>query len=445
MNFLSGLGDDNPLRAIPPAPKAQIRPAPVAQIRPAPEARIRPAPEARIRPAPQAKIRQPKGVFYASSGVGLFTDSMYETNEETGAMTPRARPPVNAPASNARFLPSPTRVLRMLHGLGEDGLPITRTITPEPIGAPSATTMAFPVPGAGMQAKSLGPQPIPPGPSGRIPSMSEEQRLIDPQEAFIQRVRDNIQPLMDTLASLKPSERQQALREAMDLLEFPGAADAVEKHALEYVAQGTPAEVAFREALSRVMAVNIAIATRKVLDAQAQRAAPSGLYGVEAVYGLGAYQAEGLGGFFSSVVGAVKKVVKTVSKVTKAVTCGIGGEISGAVVGAVVGKQAGGLVKKAGCLASQIQEKAQNMLLDAIPTGGKKKKKKAAPAPAPRMIQGPAPVINVSSPPPVIQEAPPPAEAPPPPEGMSTTTKIAIAGGAVVVLGGIAYVMTRKK
>jgi len=430
MQFLSGFDGLGAYRMEPPDSRPvnpavinQIRPAPQAQIRPATQAQIRPAPQAQIRPAPQAQI----------------LPATYQGDTEQAY-------------ANIRAFDSVFGQKITSSGLGEDGLPIWREM-PEsmPITPPTATLPAFRVPGAGMEAKGpLRDMPILPGPTGEIRSYAQEAAQ-NPDEVLIQRMRDHIQPLLNTLAQVPPAERAAVFKNAMDVLEFPAAPALVEELTMRYIARGTNGQIAFKEALARVLARNLKIAGNIVADTRAARRAPAGLYGL---HGFGSADdeldiddLEGLGGVWSKIKSAGKSVGKWTGKVTKVV-----GKVTGAVACGAAGATQDPKALAA-CGAAKAMEKAGSGLESA--TKGKKKKKKggdkkeaaaapqmsatapslstSAPAPAPAPDLAPAPESAAPA-------APAEAEAKP---GMSMGMKIGIGVAAVAVVGGI-VLATRK-
>lgn len=408
-----------------PAIINQIRPAPQAQIRPATQAMIRPAPEAMIRSAPQAQILPPT----------------YQAD-------------VNQAYANMRSFDSVFGEKIAASGLGEDGTPIWRTMSEsQPITPPTATLPAFRVPGAGMQAKGpLGPQPIPPGPSGKIKTY-EEQAAQNPDAALLQAMRNHITPLLQVLAQVPPSERKQVFQNAMNALEFPAAPAAVEELTMRFIAQGTNGQIAFKEALARVLATNLKIATKIVADTRALRRAPSGLYGL---HGLGIDDGDdadveiddfdGLSGVWKKIKSGVKSVAKWTGKVTKVV-----GKVTGAVACGAAGATQDPKALAA-CGAAKAMQKAGSGLESA--TKGKKKKGgKAEPAPKAAAPKAAAPVMAAAAPSipaPAPDLSTPAPESAPAPEAaaekpaMSMGMKIGIGVGAVAVVGGLVYFASKK-
>jgi hypothetical protein len=139
-----------------------------------------------------------------------------------------------------------------------DGLPFSRTIRPRDIAGPTAVLPAFPVPGAGEEAKTLRPTNPVPGPTGRIQTLRQADQQNN-AEFLLSAVRARIAPLIKLLAMLPPQDRKAVLAGAFDLLDVPDATAALNRLTLEFIAKGTQASVAFREALSRVMATNFAV------------------------------------------------------------------------------------------------------------------------------------------------------------------------------------------
>jgi hypothetical protein len=259
---------------------------------------------------------------------------------------------------------------------------------------------------------------------------------------------------LQVLAQVPPSERKQAFQNAMDLLEFPAAPAAVEELTMRFIAQGTNGQIAFKEALARVLATNLKIATKIVADTRALRRAPSGLYGL---HGLGIDDDadleiddfDGLGGFWKKVKSVGKsalkwtaKIQKGISKVTGAVACG--------AAGATQDPRA-----TAACGAAKAMEKASGAVEKAM-SGKKKKKKggKAEPAPKAAAPKAAAPVMAAAAPsipapaPDLSTPAPESAPAPEAPAGdkppMSMGMKIGIGVGAVAVVGGLVYFASKK-
>jgi hypothetical protein len=121
------------------------------------------------------------------------------------------------------------------------------------------------------------------------------------REAALFYIRQRLQPLVKTLAELPANERGPALREALDLLGQPNAEPAIRRLSAEYIAKGTQPQIAFQEALARVLA------TAFLVVAPVQYLAEQGA--AQDVQGL-----DGIGDFFSSVGRGIKKGAKAVGK-----------------------------------------------------------------------------------------------------------------------------------
>lgn len=177
-------------------------------------------------------------------------------------------PTIGQPPSNAIPKGTPARIgrgpsERIPYGPGgdsdaRDGLPFSRTIRSRDIAGPTAVLPAFPVPGAGEEAKTLRPTNPVPGPTGRIQTLRQADRQNN-AEFLLSAVRARIAPLIKLLAMQPPQDRKAVLAGAFDLLDVPDATAALNRLTLEFIAKGTQASVAFREALSRVMATNFAV------------------------------------------------------------------------------------------------------------------------------------------------------------------------------------------
>lgn len=239
---------------------------------------------------------------------------------------PPTNPVIGQPPSTAIPVVPPMRIKagptgQIARGPGGDddsdqGLAFSRTIRPREIGPATATLPAFPVPGAGEEAKSLGPPPIRPGSSGRIRTLQQSVQQ-NPSEHLLDAVRATMQPLLNTLAELPSDERQKALTDAFNLLSLPDAPAAVERLSLKFMAKGAQPSIAFKEALARVLATNIAIVMPTQYEAARARA----------VARTSSNDVDGLAGFTDAVKAGVKvvkstaKVANKIAGVTKDVAC----------------------------------------------------------------------------------------------------------------------------
>jgi hypothetical protein len=219
----------------------------------------------------------------------------------------------------------------------------------------------------------------------------------DAKATLLRLIRDSIQPLVATIGEIPRSERADAVSGTFELLGLPDAAAAVKRQADRLVDSGVPADAAFREALTRVLATSIAIVMPTQYEAARQRAIARGV------------DPAALSGVLDSVWKGVKKVgkavvkvhvlvAKKVSQVVSAVACSsigkaavatVGGAVAGAATGGP-GAVAGPAIARGACAAATVQT---DMLkkADKLVNGKKAKRKSGAAAPAP---QASAPVAS---------------------------------------------------
>jgi hypothetical protein len=95
-----------------------------------------------------------------------------------------------------------------------------------------------------------------PGPSGKIKTLSQVLTP-DKREEALSYIRARLGPVIDALAELPADQRGPALRETFALYGQPNAETAVRRLSAEFIAKGTQPQIAFREALSRVLAAAI--------------------------------------------------------------------------------------------------------------------------------------------------------------------------------------------
>jgi len=320
MVFLSGV-DDITGMPIPQAVPARIAKPVRASIRKAVKARIAKQVKARIvKPVPP-RIPRP---WYAEGSEGQGTSGYHlsgfgDVDEITGIQIDSGVPATIAKPVPARIAPGPSGAIQsavpatilpgpsgaIVRGPGgdadnRDGLPLRRSIKPIEITGATAVLPAFPVPGAGEEAKTLAPTAIKRGPSGKIESLKQAGSTPN-REAALFYIRQRLQPLIKTLAELPANERGPALREALDLLGQPNAEPAIRRLSAEYIAKGTQPQIAFQEALARVLA------TAFLVVAPVQYLAEQGA--AQDIQGL-----DGVGDFFNSVGRGIKKGAKAVGK-----------------------------------------------------------------------------------------------------------------------------------
>ena len=316
MVFLSGVDDivgmpipkAVPARIAKPV-RASIRPGTPGKIAKPVLAKIAKPVKARIAPAYYKMVRNGVSGYHLS---GLGSPDEIEGIRIDSAVPARIANPVLPgiapgpdgfipPAVQATIRPGPTGAIARGPGGDSDsayGVPFSRTIAPTQITGPTAVLPAFPVPGAGEQAKTLSPLPIQKGPSGKIESFRQALQP-DAKEALLSYVRARLAPLLDALAELPADERGPALREALTVLGQPNAETAIQRLSAEFIAKGAQPEIAFREALARVLSAAFTVVA-PVQFLAAQNADNEGQ--------------SGLGGFWGDAWDGIKSVGKKVGK-----------------------------------------------------------------------------------------------------------------------------------
>lgn len=260
---------------------------------------------------------------------------------------------------------------------------------------------------------------------------------------LLEEVRKNIQPVMDAISELPKGERAETFKQAMEVLEFPGAFDDLERLTKEEMAKGVDGKTAFRNAMVYVVARGIAFATQQVLKAKETKTV-EGIYGLGVIYGP---EYAGVSGVWSKIkkgfkaVGrGVGKVVKAVGKVTSFVGCGA----------ASVTKNS---ITEAACSAGKVMDKAGGALNKAS-TDKKKKKKKAEPkaepkaeAKAPKLAAantGNLKYFDVAKQKATLVKSLDTLKKSEN-KGLSTGAKVGIAVAVVALVGGGVYVMQTQK
>lgn len=258
---------------------------------------------------------------------------------------------------------------------------------------------------------------------------------------LLEEVRKNIQPVMDAISELPKGERAETFKQAMEVLEFPGAFDDLERLTKDEMAKGVDGKTAFRNAMVYVVARGIAFATQQVLKAKETKTV-EGIYGLGVIYGP---EYAGVGGVWSKIkkgfkaVGrGVGKVVKAVGKVTSFVGCGA----------ASVAKTS---ITEAACSAGKVMNKAGGALNKAATD---KKKKKAAPTPAAPKLAAVTPStkfkqFDIAKQKERLAKSVQTLKNPQPEKkggsGLSTGAKVGIAVAVVALVGGGVYAMQNQK
>jgi hypothetical protein len=395
MVFLSGVGDivgmpipnAVPARIAKPV-RASIRPGTPGKIAKPVLAKIAKPVKARIAPAYYKMVRNGVSGYHLSGFgnpdemEGVRIDAAVPARIATPTF-PRIAPGPDGfipPAVQATIRKGPTGAIARGPGGDSDsryGIPFSRTIAPTQITGPTAVLPAFPVPGAGEEAKSLSPLPIMPGPSGKIKTLSQVLTP-DKREEALSYIRARLGPVLDALAELPADQRGPALRETFALYGQPNAETAVRRLSAEFIAKGTQPEIAFREALTRVLAAAILfVAPIKFLaELDPDDNALDGFTGLGA-----AWYKEAWGGIKKGAKAVVKgakavgkfavKVVHKVNDLVEDVACSdVGKAVADKVATALVSAPpgAGGA---ASCGAAKLNEYATAELAHAV--GVKKK------------------------------------------------------------------------
>jgi hypothetical protein len=274
MVFLSGV-DDIVGMPIPNAVPARIAKPVRASIRPGTPGKIAKPVLAKIAKPVKARIAPAYYKMVRNGVSGYHLSGFGNPDEMEGVRIDAAVPARIATPTFPRIAPGPDGLIpaavqatirkgptgAIARGPGGDsdsryGIPFSRTIAPTQITGPTAVLPAFPVPGAGEEAKSLSPLPIMPGPSGKIKTLSQVLTP-DKREEALSYIRARLAPVLDALAELPADQRGPALRETFALYGQPNAETAVRRLSAEFIAKGTQPEIAFREALARVLAAAI--------------------------------------------------------------------------------------------------------------------------------------------------------------------------------------------
>lgn len=254
---------------------------------------------------------------------------------------------------------------------------------------------------------------------------------------LLEEVRKNIQPVMDAISELPKGERAETFKQAMEVLEFPGAFDDLERLTKEEMAKGVDGKTAFRNAMVYVVARGIAFATQQVLKAKETKTV-EGIYGLGVIYGP---EYAGVSGVWSKIKKGVKavgrgvgKVVKAVGKVTSFVGCGA----------ASVAKTA---ITDAACSAGKVMDKAGGALNKAATDKKKKKAEPKAEAESPKLAAantGNLKYFDVAKQKATLVKSLDTLKKSEN-KGLSTGAKVGIAVAVVALVGGGVYVMQTQK
>lgn len=306
-----------------------------------------------------------------------------------------------------------TRYISM--GADDPGIPIPAYPSSIPIGPPDLHQLKFDIPGAGLESKYIGPKPIAQGPSGKIQTR-DELNAPNPKAAFLDIARSKVEPIYKAMAAIKdPAERRKALDLAFGMYR-PGAGLRVEQMSTFLINKGMPASAAFKDALARELAATALSTPTNAIQT---------------------VQAEGLGGVFSFLKKAAKKVGKLVKgavgvvvAVTGAVgdiACGIGNSKNTDKVPVV-----GGVIGGAGKAVCKVNKKIRDVVCE-VPGAKCKKKKKKKKAPEAVVVAAPAPAPSRREVPPQVRITMPRAT-PPLPEKSNLPIILAVGGVGLVLL-----------